>query len=63
MPVVQVTPYMMKPGYYVRAGDHLSMVESCKFCNKPESIFYRKWISKMRAPTEEEKIISYVMQT
>jgi len=63
MPVTQVTPYMMKPGQYVRQGDHLSIVESCEFCNKPRSIFNGKWVSKMRAPTEKEHIVSDVMQT
>jgi hypothetical protein len=63
MPIKIITPYMLKPGFHDRRGKSLWIVESCEFCNKPGSIFNGKWVSKMRAPTEKERIVSDVMQT
>lgn len=63
MPVKEVTPYMRKAGEFSRRGQHLLMVVSCEYCFDGNSAYYGKWISKMRAPTEEEQVVSDVMQT
>lgn len=61
MPVIERTPYRMEPGTVVREGDNPLVVVDSEFTHPPNHLAL--WTHKMRAPTEDEKILSDVMQT
>ena len=61
MPVIERTEHRMEPGTVVREGDSPLVVVSSEFTHQPNSLAL--WSHKMRAPTENEKILSVVMQT
>ena len=61
MPVIERTEYRIEPGTIVREGNAPLVVVSSEFTHPQNHLAL--WTHKMRAPTEDERLLSDVLQT